>query len=568
MKEQSAAENILLKNNQLEPTNPKKQPDIKIVKTPRDRQGSHFFKKEEQKRRRLSGDVKNLLRATLGQDVFSREDQPMRLMDDKDNTTHSENPNSEKINAEEIFLGKENNKKNNMGKKIEAGNTLPEQLVAKKEAIEKVIVPDNPENLANNQAGVEQGAEEVAVEKVTEAKKDETIEKKDIKQAVSANAKKPKEDRIKIVDVAGNQRKVADERIAELGRKLAAAYKKSKNPKQEYELTKPVKDEIFDIIQEQNPEWMKKNKKDGEERIRGKVVKIIEKNKDQVRSEEKEKKEKLENLKKQLEETYKTFYEDYLNKGQGVPAEMLKLLDGAKQELFDAWPAWQKGGKEKQASLRNFIEEMKGKYRKKKDSPETTSAIVDKPSVADKPIEKPADKKIKPQSTAEPSRIISGFSFSPRDERTQEKFQKEREEIEKNREDKKRFEDIQEKIKKRKTIATEDAKFAQDYLVREEGRKVEAERKIAARAKAEERKPVPVAPKRVEKADFKKIKPAVPEKKIEVEKTAEPEKLEAPKDEIKKMEEIDAKAVREARKIALMTKYGIKSSEDLKRMGF
>jgi len=94
------------------------------------------------------------------------------------------------------------NKKNIMGKEGESlpsgGRTIQEQLAAKKDEIEKIIVSGNPENSTSGQA--EQGAEEVVAEKAVEVKP----EKKEVKQAPVA---KPKEDRIKIVDVAGNQRK-------------------------------------------------------------------------------------------------------------------------------------------------------------------------------------------------------------------------------------------------------------------------------------------------------------------------------------------------------------------------
>jgi len=67
----------------------------------------------------------------------------------------------------------------------------------------------------------------------------------------------------------------------------------------------------------------------------------------------------------------------------------------------------------------------------------------------------------------------------------------------------------------------------------------------------------------------------VPGKNLEAEKVAETKKVETPttpaeasKDEAKKSEELEAKAAKEVRMRALMEKYGIKSLEDLKKMGF
>jgi|GEM_PF-2696210 len=615
MKEQSAAENINLSGDKLETVSSDSQPDAKPVKQPRDRKEDHFFKKEAQKRKRFSMDIKrdaeNLLKATLGQDVFTREDQPIRLMDDKDDVTHSENSNNQNPRVGENFLEEKNNKKNTMGKESESlpsgGRTIQEQLAAKKDEIEKIIVSGNPESLTNGQ--IEQGAEEVVAEKAVEVKP----EKKEVKQVPVA---KPKEDRIKIVDVAGNQRKAADERIAELGQKLATAYKKSKSPKQEYDLTKPVKDEIFGIIEEQNPGWMKKDKRGGEERVRGEVVKVIEKAEKEAQEEtkearekEKEKKEKLENLKIQLEETFKTIYEGYSNKGKEVPVELLKSLNDIKQDLFSVWPAWQKGGKGKQSSLGNFIEETKVKYRAevkkegktkvaktveaidKKDLPKTDPVVtvIEQPIAVNESTEKPLEKKIKPQPVKKSS-IIAGDNYaSLRNENQQEESKRIREELEKNKEDKERFEDIQEKIKKGKAIEAADVVFALEYTAREQKRIAEAEKKIAERAKkVEEIKPAPVSrpaqletiPARIkgsapERTSQKKIEPAVPGKNLEAEKVAETKKVETPttpaeasKDEAKKSEELEAKAAKEVRMRALMEKYGIKSLEDLKKMGF
>lgn len=610
MKEQTIAENISLDNDQLGPVSSDSQPDIKVAKKPRDKKEDHFFRKEADKREQLSGDVKNLLKAVLGQDVFNRGDRPIRLMDDKEDRTHGENSNNEDISSKEDFLEEKNNKKNTMEKEKESlpsGHTIKEQLMAKKDAIEKVIIPGNPEGLMSSQ--VEQGVGELVIEKAGEPK----LEKKDAQQVVAA---KSKEDRVKIVDVAGNQRKVADERVAELGRKLAVAYKRSKSPKQEHDLTKPIKDEIFDVIQEQNPGWMKKNKKDGEDRVRGEVVKTIEKSKEQVQGEEKEKKEKLESLKTKLEETFKTVYEDYTNKGKEVPVEILKLLSDTKQDLFNVWPAWQKGGKGKQSSLGNFIEETKVKYRKddkskekrvenkkkatdnagaeeketrngaltqaevdilwkgitnessdlersifweasrksdrladeellrraeaekkegrakvtgaaevakKKDLPKTDPmvAVIDQSAVISEPAEKPApvEKKIKPApistgpvKLAEKSKIVTdSFSSSARNENQQEESKKFREELERQKEEKSRFDNIQEHIKKGKAIKAADAVFALDYTTREQKRIAEAEKKIAARAETGTEKE-----KEKEKKDKKEIEKMLEPKKMEI----------------------------------------------------
>lgn len=441
-----------------------------------------------------------------------------------------------------------NNKKNTMGKEGESlpsgSRTIKEQLAAKKDEIEKVIVPDRPadsktEDLQKLKDGIREIIGDVATLAGTmgyakEGPKNEAVSK--VQAPVGGNAKKPKEDRIKIVDVAGNQRKVADERVAELGRKLAAAYKKSKSPKQEYESTKPVKDEIFDVINEQNPGWMKKNKRDGEERVRGEVVKVVEKTKDQFHGEEKDKKEKLENLKTQLEETYRIFYEDYSNKGKEVPVEMLKSLNDIKQDLFSVWPAWQKGGKGKQSSLGNFIEETKGKYRvevkkegkakvakivenvDEKDLPKTELVVIEESPVVEKPIEKTVEKKIKPQpaspvSTHEgKSSVVAGGSFSSaRNENQQEESKRIREELEKQKEEKSRFDNIQEHIKKGKATKAADATFAFDYAAREQKRIAEAEKKIAAQAETGAEKE-----KEKEKKDKKEIEKMLEPKKMEI----------------------------------------------------
>ena len=117
------------------------------------------------------------------------------------------------------------------------------------------------------------------------------------------------------------------------------------------------------------------------------------------------------------------------------------------------------------------------------------------------------------------------------------------------KEDKKRFEDIQKKIEKGKLINAANVKFALDYAVREQKRRLETEKKAAAGIKAEEIKPVPITPKKIEKViaekpEAREEKPAAPERKIETKKTVEVKKPEAEKKEevveTKKTEELES----------------------------
>jgi len=538
------------------------------------------------------------------------ENQPIELVgkvSDPGQSEQREKPEDDKNKEaeEESLLAEQLEEPNNqkiMKNKIEevsATRTMQEQLAAKKDAIEKVIVSGNPDNSASNQIEAEQKAEEAVAEKAVEVKKEEVTEeassKKDVKQAMAGgNVKNPKKEQIKIVDVAGEQRRASEEKIMELEQKLKGAYEKSKNPKHRHELTKPVKDEIFKMIQEQYPGWTGKS---GEDRVSGEVMKIIKKVESQIqieekerREREKEKKEKWEELKKQVEGSYKSLYEDYTNKGIPVPKEKSKLIDGLKENLRGIWPLWLKDKEGKPIRTGDFIEELKGKYRietkkeevaeavKKEDSPEAkpAAATIEKPVMADEPMEKPTEKKVRPQSIGRSRIIIEKDFSSARNESQQKEARKIMEEIKREKEDKKRFEDIQKKIEKGKLINAANVKFALDYAVREQKRRLETEKKAAAGIKAEEIKPVPITPKKIEKViaekpEAREEKPAAPERKIETKKTVEVKKPEAEKKEevveTKKTEELDAKANKEARMLALMEKYGVKNLEDLKKMG-
>jgi len=307
MKEETIVEKVFAGEGQPEPTEPadsEGQPDIKIVKKPRNKKEDYSLKKEARKRKRLSGDVENLLKTMLGQDVFEREEQTVRLAEEK-----------------------EDNNKNMKEKTTEtpAGRTMQEQLAAKKDEIEKVIVSGSQELSTAVSLGGEQKTE--GAEKTEEISGD--------------NLSGRESDKENPGQTTGDK----------LEQELKAAFKKTKNPRHEYELAQPIRDEIFRDIQQKNPKW-------GPGKVREEVVKIIEKTEGQIKREEKEKKEKIEDLKKQLEERYKVFYEDYINKDKEAPKELCEALEKIKNEL--------RGLVRLRIEVSDLTEQIKEKYKEDK----------------------------------------------------------------------------------------------------------------------------------------------------------------------------------------------------------
>ncbi len=219
--------------------------------------------------------------------------------------------------------------------------------------------------------------------------------------------------------------------------------------------------------------------------------------------------------------------------GQRKPGESKDIEEQLKEAFVLAYPEMTEANRKLQ--INNLIKWAKKEAKIEDEALVDSGALLEKePVVADQAkkeiakadqleIDEVRGRKIRPRPAGK-SRIIVGDDFSSaRTKSEQEKFKKIREEMEKEKEDKKLFDSIQEKISKEELLTAPEAKFLSDYLIRKKEEAVEAERRRAASIKAKEALLVPRAPERTEEKDFKKIKPAGEPEKEEIEENKEKE---------------------------------------------